>query len=101
MPRLLKDKQITVNWYNDETRDYEARGPYWAHYRSLSVSEMYGSGAHYGYENCYFTITRPSDYEITTYDKIIYKGVEYDIENIDLFENRTECNIRIQASRKI
>ena len=97
MPKNLKDKRIQIQQLNEETERYQVVATVWAHYRSMSVREQYECGADFAWSNVYFTIFKPAEFEVTTYDRIIYDGRTYEIEGIDLFEDKTGENIRIQA----
>lgn len=100
MPKLLKDKRIKI-WgldWETELADKEL-GEVWAHYRSMSVRETFNAGADHSWNNVYFTFTRPS-FEFDTYCEIEYpvgSGKRYIIEAIDLYEDKTGANIRVQA----
>lgn len=97
MPKNLKDKRIEIQGINEETERPETIATVWAHFRSMSVNEQYECGADFAWSNVYFTIFKPAEFEVTTYNEILYNGRRYYIEAIDLFEDKTGENIRIQA----
>lgn len=93
----LKDKRVEILGLDEATERYGVIATVWAHFRSMSVQETYNCGADFAWDNVYFTITRPEDFELDTYCKVRYNGRDYDIEAIDRFEDRKGDNIRIQA----
>ena len=97
MPKNLKDKRIQIQQLDEVTERYQVVATVWAHFRSMSVREQYECGADFAWSNVYFTIFRSPDFELSTYDRIIYDGRTYEIEAIDLFEDVTGKNVRIQA----
>lgn len=96
----LKDKRIEILKIDEITERYAPIATVWAHFRSMSVEETYGAGADSAWNNVYFTIMKPVDFELDTYCKVRYNNVDYTIEGLDLFEDRKGSNVRIRAKAR-
>lgn len=93
--RYLKDKKVTILKMVETNVNGEAETNYiplegaeniWAYYRHVSGSEFFASGTVNAKIEVIFVINWRSD--IDTYMKIIYKGKEYGITQIDDFEGQ-------------
>lgn len=102
MPKLLKDKRISIwerKWDDSYTELTKYNyGTYWAHFRTMSIRETFQAGIDYAETNVYFTLTKPSNFEISTHAFIEYpvgSGKHWDIVSVDNFEDRDGTNIRV------
>ena len=95
--KYLKDKRIEILAIDEATERYKTIATVWAHYRSMSVKEVFNAGADHSWNNVIFTIMKPTDFELDTYNEIKYNGDTYVIEAIDVYEDRPGSDIKIQA----
>ena len=98
MGKFLKDKKIDILLFDPKTEEHIAvKTGAWAYVRHLSGNEQYLAGiAENGKRNYLFIINKPR-FELTNVDRILYKGVEYDITNVDDYDGRTG-ELKVYAS---
>lgn len=95
--KYLKDKRIEILALDEWTEEYTVVATVWAHFRSMSIKEVFNAGADYSWNNVIFTITKPVDFELNTYCEIRYNNNDYVIEAIDVYEDRPGSDVRIHA----
>ena len=97
MSKFLKDKKINILQLNEQTERYEVtKANAWAYIRHMSAKETYTAGvAESGWRVLLFIINIPK-FEMTTYDRIQYKGESFNILSIDDYDGRTN-QLKIMA----
>lgn len=98
MTKFLKDQKIDILALDLKTEDYyPVKAGAWAYVRHMSATEQFNAGiSENGKVNMLFIINKPN-FTIINIDKIKYKGIEYDIHQIDDYDGRT-TELKIYAT---